>query len=465
MATEPEAIDEVAEASVAARRGVGRDVLVTFGGRIALTGVILIGDIIIARTLGPEGKGAFTLVLALSSLGALILGLGLDRSVAVLGARSLQVARLAFGNAAVWTVAIGTLGVAAIVLLYGAPADTPGDPGPLAALMPRLTGLQLWLAALSLPAEIAYAIGTMALLGGQLVVSFNVLRFLRRGLLLPLLIGAALLRSLDLTMLLVLNLAVVSVITLGIVWAMARAGRIGWRTDGRLLVEQLSFGGRAFIGTIAERLHYRANTFLLTGLVSIAATGVFSVALGLAETLWYLPSAFGLVLFSRAVGAGADSARIASAMTRTVLALGVVIAIPLWFLAPTLVELVYGSPFREAGAALQVMLPGVVAYSVVAVLTHFIVAWGAPGRIAAVAIIGLAINLVTCLALIPVLGMTGAALASSISYTASAALTLLLFRRISGQGLLETLVVSRSDIAARWREMRAIVSRAERRVT
>jgi O-antigen/teichoic acid export membrane protein len=331
--------------------------------------------------------------------------------------------------------------------------------------MPPLTELQLLLAALSLPAEIAYGIGTVALLGGQLVVSFNVLRFLRRALLLPLLIGAAVLHALDLTSLLLINLAVIVVITVGIVWALARAGRVGWGMDAALLREQVSFGGRAFIGTIAERLHYRANTFLLTALVSIAATGVFSVALGLAETLWYLPTSFGLVLFSRAVRPGVESARIASAMTRTVLALVVVISIPLWLLAPPLVEIVYGAPFREAGVALQVMLPGVVAYSVVAVLTHFIIAWGAPGRIAAVAIIGLVINLAGCLALIPAFGMNGAAAASTISYTTTAVLTLLLFRRISGQGLIETLIINRSDIAARWRQVRAIPSRAERRLT
>ena len=46
---------------------VARDVVLTFGGRLALTAVIIVGDVIVARALGPEGKGAFTLVLALTT--------------------------------------------------------------------------------------------------------------------------------------------------------------------------------------------------------------------------------------------------------------------------------------------------------------------------------------------------------------------------------------------------------------
>jgi O-antigen/teichoic acid export membrane protein len=213
------------------------------------------------------------------------------------------------------------------------------------------------------------------------------------------------------------------------------------------------------VGTLAERLHFRANTFLLNALVGVGATGVFSVALGLAETLWYLPTSFGLVLFSRAVRGGREGAYIASAMTRTMLALMLAAAIPLWFLAPPLVEFAYGAPFREAGIALQIMLPGVLAYSVVAVLSNPLIAWGAPGRVTAVLGAGLAANLVANVLLIPQFGMNGAALASTISYSLTAALMLLVYHRLSGQGLRQTLLVRRSDIKRAFTELRALAGR------
>jgi O-antigen/teichoic acid export membrane protein len=225
-----------------------------------------------------------------------------------------------------------------------------------------------------------------------------------------------------------------------------------------LLVEQLSFGGRAVLGTVAERLHFRANTFVLAAFVSVAATGVFSVALALSETLWYLPAAFGTVLFSRAIAGGSEGAGIASAMTRTMLALMVIVAIPLWLLAPIAVEIVYGAPFAAAGMALQIMLPGVLAYSVVMVLSNPIIAWGAPGRMTAVLVTGLVVNIGANLALVPELGMNGAALASTISYTTTGVLTVILYCALSGQSVRQTLLVRRSDATRAWLEMRSRLS-------
>ncbi|MEX2547340.1 MAG: oligosaccharide flippase family protein, partial [Chloroflexota bacterium] len=363
---------------------------------------------ILARGLGPEGKGAFVLVLNLSSLAALVLSLGLERSLAVLAARSLDVARRASANAALWTLVIGGLGVVAIIALYGPRTGDHAPTGLLAPIMPELTPTQLWAGAFALPGEIAFGIGLVGLLGRQRVLAYNVLRFLRRAGLVVLLVAFVIVGRLDLELVLVLNLVALMVAVAGILLAMARAGMIGTRLSPRLLADQLSFGGRTVVGTLAERLHFRANTFLLNAMVGVAATGVFSVALGLAETLWYLPASFGLVLFSRAVRGGREGANIASAMTRTMLALMIVVAVPLWLIAPSAVELVYGAPFREAGVALQIMLPGVLAYSVVAVLSNPIIAWGAPGRLTAVLVTGLAANLAANFTLVPQFGMNRA---------------------------------------------------------
>lgn len=441
------------------RAGVGRDVALTFGGRLALTAALIVGDIILARGLGPEGKGAFVLVLNLTSLGALVLSLGLERSLGVFAARSLDVARRAFANSVLWTLIVGGLGTLAIVALYGPRTADHAPTGLLAPIMPDLTPAQLWIGALSLPGEIAFGIGLVGLLGRQRVLAYNVLRFLRRGTFVVLLVGVVLAGRLDLELVLLLNLFALAVTAGGIAWSMARAGVVGWSINPRLLLDQLSFGGRTVAGTLAERLHFRANTFLLNALVGVGATGVFSVALGLAETLWYLPTSFGLVLFSRAVRGGREGAYIASAMTRTMLALMLVAAVPLWFVAPSLVELAYGPAFREAGVALQILLPGVLAYSVVAVLSNPLIAWGAPGRVTAVLAAGLVANLTANLLLIPQLGMNGAAVASTISYTLTAAAMLLLYRRLSGLSLRQTLVVRRSDVSRAWSELRGVIAR------
>ena len=445
------------------QRGVGADVLLTFFGRLALTAVALVGDVIVARALGPDGKGSFVLVLNLTSLGALVLALGMERSLAVFAGRSLEVARRAFANSVLWTLIAGGLGVLAVVALYG-PAEPSHQPtGLLAPLLPNLSAPALWTGALALPGELAFGIGLVGLLGRQRVLAYNVVRFLRRGALALLLIPVLLMGHVQLELVLVLNLVALVLAVIGIVWAMLRARIVSLSVSPRLLVEQLSFGGRTVVGTVAERLHFRANTFLLNAVVGVAATGVFSVSLALAETLWYLPAAFGTVLFSRAIAGGREGPRIASAMTRTMLALMIVGAVPLWFLAPAMVEIVYGKPFAAAGNALQIMLPGVLAYSVVMVLENPIIAWGAPGRLTAVLVAGLLVNLGANLTLIPQFGMNGAAAASTISYSVTAVLVLVLYRILSGMGVRETLVIRRADVLQTWLQLRQRLTAADPR--
>ena len=438
----------------AAERGTARDVLLTFFGRLALTVAALVGDVIVARALGPDGKGTFALVLNLTSLGAIVLALGMERSLAVFAGRSLEVARRAFANSVLWTLVAGGLGVLAIVALYGPTQPDHQPSGLLAPLLPNLSAAGLWTGALALPGELAYGIGLIGLLGRQQVVAYNVVRFVRRGALAILLVPVLLIGRVEIEVVLVLNLVALALTVAGIVWSMLRAGIVSASISPALLVEQLSFGGRTVVGTVAERLHFRANTFLLNAVIGVAATGVFSVSLALAETLWYLPAAFGTVLFARAIAGGRGGAAIASEMTRTMLAVMIVGAIPLWLFAPAMVEFVYGHAFAAAGVALQIMLPGVLAYSVVMVLENPIIAWGAPGRLTAVLVAGLIINLAANVALIPQFGMNGAAAASTISYSATAVLVLILYRMLSGQGLRETLVIRRADALRTWFQVR-----------
>ena len=123
-------------------------------------------------------------------------------------------------------------------------------------------------------------------------------------------------------------------------------------------------------------------------------------------------------------------------------------AIPAFIFGPRLVRFVYGSAFADAGVALRLILPGIVAYSVVAVLSRYIVGRGRPGTGTLILMAGLAINIGANLVLIPAHGIRGAAAASSISYIVTAALTLVVFHRLSDRGWRETLVIRRSDITA-----------------
>jgi O-antigen/teichoic acid export membrane protein len=267
--------------------------------------------------------------------------------------------------------------------------------------------------------------------------------------------------SLDLAI--VINIASLVLTAVAIWWAARRDGVASIRPSATLLQEELRFGSRSLLGTVAERLQFRADAFLVNAFLGVRQTGIYSVTSGLAETLWYVPNALGTVMFSRAVDPHSDAGRIAAVLTRTTIAVALVTAIPAWILGPRLVRFVYGPQFADAGVALRLILPGVVAYSVVAVLSRYISGRGRPGTGTLILVFGLAVNIGANLALIPAYGIRGAAAASSLSYIATALVTLVVFHRLSGRGWAETLVIRGSDVMALGRALRALVDRARGR--
>jgi O-antigen/teichoic acid export membrane protein len=441
-----------------------RDALVTIVTRFGLAVLIFGTDIALARLLGPAAKGRFALVLLYSQLAALLVGWGTDQALAVVSGRDRETARRGFANAVIWTAVVGGAAVLASIWLFGAPGPGPAT-GPLASLIPNLSGTQFLYAAIAVPGELFFGLGLFALLGRKRVVPYSLIRVIRRAILLIMIIAIAALARLSLDVVLVLNLIALAMTAAVIVWVAATDGIAGRTPSMALMVEELRFGTRALPGALAERLQFRADSFLINIILGVRETGIYSVTSGLAETLWYVPNALGTVMFSRAVDPKADAGRIASVLTRTTLAVALATAIPAFIFGPRLVRVVYGSQFTDAGVALRLILPGIVAYSVVAVLSRYITGRGKPGTGTLILIGGLVVNVAINLVLIPRYGIDGAAAASSISYLVTAVLTLIVFHRLSGRGWVETLVIRRSDLVALLGALRAIVARARGRRT
>lgn len=441
------------------RAGLVRDAALTIGTRFGLAVLIFATDIILARALGPSAKGRFALVLLYSQLAATLIGFGMDQAIAVVSGRSATDARRAVANALVWSAVVGGAAVLASLWLYGVPSGGGPPSGPLAEVLPNLSAAQFTIAAFAIPAELLFNLGLFALLGRGRIASYSGVRLVRRLTLLALLVATALVTRLDLAAALVLNLVSLAATLAAIGWAAGRDGLLGGRPSGALLGEELRFGGRAVVGTLAERLQFRADAFIVNALAGVRATGVYSVTSGLAETLWYIPNALGVVMFSRAVDPNADAGRTAAVLTRTTLAVSLVLAIPAALLGPRFVRFVYGPSFADAGVALRLIIPGVVAYSVVAILSRYLTGRGRPGTGTLVLLLGLGTNVAANLVLVPRFGINGAAAASSLSYGLTALVILVVFLRVSGRGPAETLVVRRSDLAAAWAVGRAFAGR------
>jgi O-antigen/teichoic acid export membrane protein len=187
----------------------------------------------------------------------------------------------------------------------------------------------------------------------------------------------------------------------------------------------------------------RMDVVILQGLKGSAEVGQYAVAFGATAVIAYGGMAIGLMLFpytaeqSRHDPVG--GARTTAVAVRSSLALAVVGGALLAIAGPFVLRLLMGDAFSPAAVPLRILVPGAIAAAVVAVLQNDL---SARGRFwLMTSLIGGSVALHICLAfaLIPSLGTSGAALASTITYTATAVVVLLLFTRTTGTPLLACL--------------------------
>jgi O-antigen/teichoic acid export membrane protein len=97
---------------------------------------------------------------------------------------------------------------------------------------------------------------------------------------------------------------------------------------------------------------------------------------------------------------------------------------------------VFGSAFGAATSPLLVLLPGIVAYAPAALVAqYFTIRLGSPRIPLLASLLSTVVNAVACLAFIPVFGMTGAALASTIGYLSAIIALLVIFVRRENLGI------------------------------
>ncbi|WP_281915080.1 lipopolysaccharide biosynthesis protein [Caldimonas thermodepolymerans] len=181
-------------------------------------------------------------------------------------------------------------------------------------------------------------------------------------------------------------------------------------------------------------LNYRVDLFLVEHHAGLAPAGVYSVAVTVAELLWFVSSSVSVAAYARI---GQPDRTQAAALTVRVVHLNLAV---LLLASPVLLALagwglpgLLGPEYAASLPLLALLLPGVWAYAAASTLSAFYTNYlGRPHLSAAVASTSLAVNVALCLWLVPRTGAAGAALATSASYLLAIGWGLALFRAHAG---------------------------------
>ncbi|MEA2350916.1 MAG: hypothetical protein QOG86_1857 [Thermoleophilaceae bacterium] len=439
------------------QRTVGAGATVVTASQLVTAGALGLTGVVIARVLGDADTGSFNVVLSALVLLAIpsSLGIELGASYRVSGRRwapaealrQLQLAALVLGAAGA-VVGMG-LGV-----LFSGTAFQLVPTGTLAVGLMALPFVLSWTYAsyVALAAERFEAYGAAA--AGQSAAA--------------LVLVAVLAPPFGLTGAVVALAASHALTGVGMLLWGARAlgpASPGWARRARPhLRAAAGFGIRASLNNALQQLNYRGDLFLLNAVAASAVVGHYAIALTLTTFALLLPRALSAVVLPRmsaldAIAGRAEQERVIVKSVRHAVLLAVVASAVL-ALGLLLVPAVYGSEFTPAVGYGYILIPGMALLGIGSVLASIVVGKGHTRFSLWSALLVTPPTLLLYALLVPPLEGTGAALASTISYSAGAILWWVFFRRATGLRGIARFLPRTEELA----DYRALASRGRLRL-
>jgi len=211
----------------------------------------------------------------------------------------------------------------------------------------------------------------------------------------------------------------------------------------------LIYGVRGQLGNLASFFNYRLDVFIVNYFLDPAQLGFYALGVVISEALWQIPSAVASALFPRTARTVEEGAtQFTCFLLRQVLVTTTIGGIAIAALSPVAIPLIFGARFGPSIAVIWWILPGTIALSLAKVACADLAGRGKNGYSSVAAFVCFAVTAALDWFLIPRMGILGAALASSVSYSLDAILVLLALRyelRVSWKMLL---VPTRSDLRA-----------------
>jgi O-antigen/teichoic acid export membrane protein len=424
--------------TAAGQPGFARTATYTYGTQLAAASLSLVSVLIVARALGPEGRGQVAFLSAITLLTANLAAFGVQEANGNFAASEPGSRAALATNAVVLSLVLGAGAVAALAIVIGVFPAVAGQAN--ATLLWIAVGfvpvmlLQIFLRFL-VQADYGFAVtNTAFLLAPAVNVAGNAL-FVALGILT---VGSAIAWW--------LAAQVLEALILG--WYVQRRLAGFGRPDLRLARRTLAFGVRAHPGRIMQVGNYRLDQWLVGAIAGPRELGLYSVAVAWAEALWYLPTTLASVQRPDLVRAAREqAARIAARIFRAATVVTAVLAAVTVVAAPFLCAVIFGEEFRDSTGMLRVLVIAAFGVSAVKLLGSALVTQGRPGLQSAAIAAGFATSVALDLLLIPPFGGNGAAVAAALAHSAAGLAVAAIFLRALG-GRPSNLVPRGSD--ARW---------------
>ena len=195
------------------------------------------------------------------------------------------------------------------------------------------------------------------------------------------------------------------------------------------------------------QLNFRIDILLLQELSTAEEIGYYSLGVSIAEKLWQLSLAIGIVLMSRTANATDQELinRTTARLVRGSLVAGVLASLALIVVSPVAIPLVWGAKFQPSILVIQTIVPGILFMSVFRILSSRLSGIGKPAVSIYVFIPALILNILLNIWWIPSYGAMGAVMATNASYTLGTIAYIFVYSKIVKMPAREMFAFRKSD--------------------
>ncbi|MDH1628686.1 lipopolysaccharide biosynthesis protein [Pseudomonas mosselii] len=416
-----------------------RHLALSMGTKLAMIALRLLRNVLLARILGPSERGLFALLSTLPDLISAATSGGLNSAVGYQAAKQRDMGLLLTQVLVYGCLLAGLLTLVCVFLVreFGTDLEVTVQ-----------LGLLAWLLLLAVPMTVLKS-GLLTLhnaSGG--VGAFNALRLTES--LAPLLLFLGLFwmwRDEALEAALISWLCGIALVLVLGLWWLRRQHPLALRWDRGGQRELLSYSAKSHPDLLFQQVILRSDYLFIGAMLGSTALGHYAMASAAAELLLIVPEAVTTPLMKRLLQQDAGMERLtplALRLTATVM-LGACLSMAL--IGQWLIVTLFGADYAPAYPALLALLPGLLGLCYASILRLDLLGKNRPGTVSLLMGAGAALNLVLNVLLIPTWGIVGAAAASSIAYLAVTVAMLVLYCRLSGVPLGQTLIILPADLA------------------
>jgi O-antigen/teichoic acid export membrane protein len=394
----------VNKAFLALTRLFNRSLLATLGVRICILVFGFATSIITARFLGPTGRGDYFYIITLASMIAQFGNLGMQTSNTYWAAKDKTLIGKLLINSTWAALLVGSI----VALSVGSYLNLTSN---------HLTWTAVLQMAALAPAMIFFLLAPSILIGAGKIREYNLFQMFAYMLVSSLLIATGFISPTagHFVWAAIIGWWIVNIALFLFIKGRKRAS-LSWLFDRSLVQSSLRYNVKIFIGSLLGFFVLKSSVLIIQALLPAQELGYFSIASQLNDTMVILPTTIGLLLFPKIVKAQEQAWQCLQQNLLATSLIMLIVCTLAYFLVAPFIQIAFGHDFLPACQILRWMLPATFFYALTSIVSQFLTAAGFPRSQVVTWALGLLLVIALNYLFIPHIGITGAALALSITF-------------------------------------------------